>query len=181
MKKRGGQLSPSVSIKQQQLGLRLPTRHWAERQRKEEAVSAVLKESSRSSCTRKWTYQKIHGVEKDTLESRRSSASNDLRWKKLLWKVNTHRNFHRSMWLGRQKRGSRWRRRQCRQCHGYVCDWSRTQGCVWRGRQFQDFYQDYESFLLYKITFIIFTIITTNIIYFYVKYYLDHKNALANI
>ena len=58
--------SPSVSIKQQQLGLRLPTRHRAERQRKEAAVSAVLKESSRSSCTRKWTYQKIHGVRKDT-------------------------------------------------------------------------------------------------------------------
>ena len=100
--------SPSVSIKQQQLGLRLPTRHRAERQRKEAAVSAVLKESSRSSCTRKWTYQKIHGVGKDTLESR-PSASNDLRWKKLLWKVNTHRKFHRSTWLGRQKRGSRWR------------------------------------------------------------------------
>ena len=75
--------SPSVSIKQQQLGLRLPTRHRAERQRKEAAVGAVLKESSRSSCTRKWTYQKIHGVGKDTLESR-PSASNDLRWKKLL-------------------------------------------------------------------------------------------------
>lgn len=42
MKNRGGQLSPSVSIKQQQLGLRLPMRPRAERQRKEEAVSAFL-------------------------------------------------------------------------------------------------------------------------------------------
>lgn len=178
MKKRGGQLSPSVSIKQQ-LGLRLPVRHRAERKRKEEAVSAFLKESSGSSCTCNWTYQKNYGVGKDTLESGRSSTSSDLRWKKLLWKVNTHRNFHRSMWLGRQKGGSRWR---WWQCHGYMWDWSRTQGWVWRGRKFQDFYQDYEPFLLYKTTLIIFTIIiTTNIIYFYVKYYLDHKSTLVNI
>lgn len=63
MKKRGGQLSPSVSIKQQ-LGLRLPMRHRAERKRKEEAVSAFLKESSRSSCSAPGHTQKIMVLER---------------------------------------------------------------------------------------------------------------------
>lgn len=150
MKKRGGQLSPSVSIKQQQLGLRLPMRHRAERQRKEEAVSAFLNESSRSSCTCKWTHQKNYAVGKDTLESRKSSTSNDLRWKKLLWKVNTHRNFPRSTWLGRQKRGSRWRWWQGWQCHGYMCDGTEPKDGIGEDGSFEIFTKTLSHFYFTK-------------------------------